>query len=88
MKHTSIYSIKKLSYGHWEIVVSQNFYKRKYPFSYSSTKYWRYTTTDSMAIDDYRSDDDRRSKRGLKQLIRITKLNGVSTNKSYRYDRY
>lgn len=63
--------------GHWEIVVERDNYSHKglWP-RMTSTTYFRYTTTDSMSVDDYRSDDERRQKRGEKSLIRQARVWG------------
>ena len=82
MTPIEIQSIKKVSYGHWEIILKQDYYKRKYPFTLSSSIYWKYTTTDSMMIDDYYSDEERRSNRGKKQIIKLVKMYGVRYTKN------
>lgn len=50
-------------------------YKGGFP-RFTSITYFRYTTTDSMSVDDYRSDDERRQKRGEKSLIRQARVWG------------
>ena len=74
---TQITNIKKVGSGHWSITVEKENYCRKYPYFISSLTIWSYTTTDSMSVDDYRSYDDRRQKRGEKSLIRQAKWWGT-----------
>lgn len=63
--------------GHWEIIVERDNYSYKGVWPrMTSTTYFRYTTTDSMSVDDYRSDDERRQKRGEKSLIRQARVWG------------
>lgn len=74
---TRISNIKKVGSGHWSITVEKENYCRKYPHFISSLTIWSYTTTDSMSIDAYYSDDSRRSKNGEKRLIFQAKNWGV-----------
>lgn len=73
---TYIVSITKTGSGHWRVVVERYNYSRCYPIRVTSVTRWTCITTNSMAIDDYRSDDERRVKRGEKALIRETKWRG------------
>lgn len=76
-----IKSIKKVGHGHFEIIVEQNNYKRKYPFGLSSVTTWKYTTNDTMLIDDFNDDNYAKSNKAKKILIKLTKLKGIKTIK-------
>lgn len=67
MKADYILIITKGS-GHWRVIVERYNYSPKTRFETSITR-WTVDTTDSMSIDDYRSDDTTRSKMGEKRLI-------------------
>lgn len=66
-------SISKTGAGHWRVVVEQTYWSRKGITRVTSRKVWTYTTTDSMAIDDYNSDDMARERKGEASLIRQAK---------------
>ena len=83
-KDTRITTISFKSSGHWEIIVRKYNWRRKYPFGISSITTWTHTTTVSMSVDDYRSDDDRRQNRGEKALIRQAKWLGIKEIEKYR----
>lgn len=68
----SLVSVRKCGYGHWDIVVERENFSRKNGV-FTSVTTWRYTTTDSMSVDDYKSEDYRRSRKGEKALIRQAK---------------
>ena len=65
----SLVSVRKVGSGHWDIVVERENFSRNNGVLTSVTT-WRYTTTDSMSIDDYKSEDYRRSRVGERALIR------------------
>ena len=76
-KDTFIQSIMSAGFGHWRvIVVHYNYGRGENRFRTTSTTEWEHITTDSMAIDDFRSDDPARQKRGEKALIRQAKRYG------------
>lgn len=77
---THIVSITKTGSGHWKVVAERYNYARCYPMRVTSVTRWTCLTTNSMAIDDYRSDDQRRVKRGEKALIREAKWKGFREN--------
>lgn len=79
---TSLVSVRKCGSGHWDIVVEREYYSRKNGVLTSVT-YWRYTTTDSMSVDDYNSEDSRRCCKGERALIRQAKWWGVKENVKY-----
>lgn len=83
LKNTRIRSIRIKGYGHWEIVVEQENWKRKHPYGLSSITMWTYTTTDSMSIDDYRSDDEKRINNGERRLIYQAKNFGDKEIETY-----
>lgn len=72
---TKITSISKVSYGHWKIVVEkQNFNKQCH---LSSVTKWKYTTTDSMLIDDYnRGESYAKVRQAENMLIYMAKKHG------------
>lgn len=72
-----IKSIKKVGHGHFEIIVEQNNYKRKYPFGLSSVTTWKYTTNLTYLIDDYKDDDWYKSRMAKIKIIRLVKENGM-----------
>jgi len=74
---TRITNINKVGSGHWSITVEKENYCRKYPYFISSLTFWTYTTTDSMSIDAYYSDNVHRVKDGEKRLIYQAKNKGV-----------
>lgn len=77
-KDTFIHKISKVGYGHWEVVVCHDNYGRgRNKYRITSVTMWKYVTTDSMSIDDFRSDDPVRQKRGEKALIRQAKMFGL-----------
>lgn len=84
---TEIVSLTKVGSGHWKVVVEKTNFKRKPIYHYgrnlSSIIIYTYVTTDSISVDDYRSDDDRRQKRGEKALIRQAKLWGTKEIEKY-----
>lgn len=55
-------SIEQTGYGHWK--VTTNYYNKDISA----------TITSATAIDDYRSDDEKRSKRGAMELRRLVIL--------------
>lgn len=77
---THIVNITKTGAGHWKVVAERYNYSRCYPIRVTSVTRWTCTTTNSMAIDDYYSDDQRQVKRGEKALIREAKWNGFREN--------
>lgn len=77
---TYIVSITKTSSGHWRVIAERYNYSRRYPIRVTSVTRWTHLTTNSMAIDDYHSDDKRRVKRGEKALIREVKWKGFREN--------
>jgi hypothetical protein len=85
---TEIVSLTKVGSGHWKVVVEKTNFKRKPIYHYgrnlSSVIIYTYVTTDSMAIDAYRSDDDHRIKDGEKALIRQAKWLGTKEIEKYR----
>lgn len=73
-----IKSIKKVGHGHFEIIVEQYNYKRKYPFGLSSVTTWKYTTNLTYLIDDYNDVNDwYKLRRARIKIIRLVKENGV-----------
>jgi hypothetical protein len=54
--------------GHWRVIVERYNYSPKTRITTSTTR-WTVVTTDSMSIDDYKSEDEKRYKRGEKRLI-------------------
>lgn len=84
---TEIVSLTKVGSGHWKVVVEKTNFKRKPIYHYgrnlSSIIIYTYITTDSVSVDDYRSDDDRRQKRGEKALIRQAKWLGTKEIEKY-----
>lgn len=82
-KDTRITTITFKGRGHWEIIVRKYNWRRTYPFGISSITTWTHTTTDSMAIDAYRSDDEHRIKNGEKALIRQAKWQGTKEIEKY-----
>lgn len=81
-KNTRIVTISKTGAGHWYIEVEKDNYS---PSSHRLTSIttWSYITTDSMAIDDYRSDDDQRVKEGEARLIWAAKTWGTKEINHY-----
>lgn len=63
-----ITSIQKTGAGHWLVTVERDNYSPK-TRNWTSTTRWTYTTTDSMAIDAYCSDDEDRQRDGEQRLI-------------------
>jgi hypothetical protein len=84
LQNTRIKNIHCTGRGHWRIIVEQEHWMRKYPFGLSSITLWEYTTTDSMAIDDYKSDDYQRQRNGEHRLIRQAKAYGTKIVERYR----
>lgn len=70
MKHITF--IKKTGYGHWLVNVEEVNHSRDNEYRVTSITRWEYTTTDSMAIGDYHSYDEKAAKKGEKALIRQT----------------
>jgi hypothetical protein len=85
---TEIVSVTFVGNGHWKVVVEKTNFKRKPIYHYgrnlSSIIIYTYVTTDSMSVDDYRSDDDHRQKKGEKALIRQAKWLGIKEIEKYR----
>ena len=72
-RNTTIKSIRKKSYGHWEVIVEQLCYTRRFPIKVSSVNIWTYTTSDSLLIDECVHDDNKKS---ISKLIYMTKKYG------------
>ena len=72
-RNTRIKSIRKKSYGHWEVKVEQLCYTRRWPIKISSINEWTYTTSDSLLIDECVHDDKKKS---INHLIYLTKKYG------------
>lgn len=70
---TEIISVTKVGSGHWKVIVEKTNFKRKPLYHYgrnlSTIITYTYVTTDSISIDDYKSEDDRRQRKGEKALI-------------------
>ena len=60
-------TIEQTGYGHWK--VTTNYYNKDISA----------IITNAPSIDDYRSDDERRSKRGAKELRRLVILKNYYT---------
>jgi hypothetical protein len=76
IRNTNIYSVSFLGRGHWKVIVTQIHFKRSNGL-YSSQTIWEKITTNSMAIDDYNSEDNTRRQRGYNVLLRETKMFGT-----------
>ena len=73
--------VSKIGAGHWLVLVERDNYSRNGAWRrLTSTTHYRYVTTDSMAVDDYQSEDDRRSRKGAKALIRQARWWGDKFN--------
>lgn len=72
---TEIESVLPKGYGHWEVICFRHNWSKGLRPCITSTSMWKYTTNDSMLIDDYKS--------GIKcaevQLIRKCKEYGHKT---------
>lgn len=73
---TEIETLHKVGSGQWLVVVRKTNYTRKGLFTTSSEIFYTYYTNDSMAVDDFRSDDKKRYLDGKKRLIRQAKTYG------------
>lgn len=73
---TEIETLHKVSSGQWLVVVRKTNYTRKGQFTISSEIFYSYYTNDSMAVDDFRSDDKKRYLDGKKRLIYQAKTYG------------
>ena len=73
---TEIETLSKVSSGQWLVVVRKTNYTRKGWFTTSSEIFYTYYTNDSMAVDDFRSDDKKRYLDGKKRLIWQAKTYG------------
>ena len=62
-------SVSKTGAGHWRVVVEQIYWSRKGDKRVTSRKVWRFTTTDSVSVDDYHCG----GRMGEKALIRQAK---------------
>lgn len=69
--------MRKTGAGHWHVVVEQEYWSRKGAARVTSIKRWEHTTTNSMAVDDYHSEDCARSRRGERALLRQAKWFGM-----------
>ena len=65
-------SILPSGYGHWKVTVKQYNFGRK-THHITSTSIWKYTTNDSVLVDEVKYEN---IKRADKDLIRKVKLNG------------
>ena len=77
LQNTFINRIDRTGSGSWKVVVERYYFHRNSPNNISSIVIYTYTTTDSMTIDDYYSDDRKRYLRGAKHLIQMAKLYGT-----------
>lgn len=68
--------ITPTGHGHWRVVVERYNFSPKDRRITSFTK-WTVVTTDSMSIDDYKSNDDKRCIRGERNLIWQAKTRGI-----------
>lgn len=75
-KNTRITTIRKTGAGHWYIEVEKDNYSPSTHYLTSVTT-WAHTTTDSMAIDAYRSEDNKRVRDGEARLIKAAKAWGT-----------
>lgn len=65
-----ITELRKVSSGAYRISVEKENYSRKFPMRLTSITRYTYTTTCMPDVDDFHSDDERRSARGERNLIR------------------
>lgn len=73
--NTSISSITKIGYGHWKVVVVKRNYNRECMLN--SITEWKYTTTDSMLIDDYNhGESNAKVRQAENMLIYMAKKHG------------
>lgn len=73
--NTSIDSITKIGYGHWKVVVVKCNYNKKGILS--SVTEWKYTTNDSILIDDYNhGESNAKVKQAENMLIYMAKKHG------------
>lgn len=82
-KYTEIKSIMPVGRGHFDIIVEQLNFQKKSPYKITSVTIWRHRTTNTTAIDDFRSDKITQSKNGENELIRCAKLYGTKTILKY-----
>lgn len=80
---TRITELTLIGSGHWRVVVEKENYSRKFPIRVTSITRWKYITTDTISVDDYRSDDYKRVNRGEKALIRQAKWWGDKSIEKY-----
>ena len=71
---TIISSVRKVGYGHWDVIVEQDNYKRKFPYTLSSKTQWKYRTNDSLLIDEHMHDG---TKGAYKRLVYMAKKYGT-----------
>lgn len=75
-----IESVRFVSSGHYRVTAYKYNYSRTYPIRMTSITRYEYLCTDMTTIDDYHSDDDRRNRRGERELIRLCKWWGDKSN--------
>lgn len=80
---THIQKISSVGRGHFQVVVEEDHFQRKYPYRITSITSWTHITTNTTAIDDYRSDDEKRHIKGRKKLIYEAKAYGAKTITKY-----
>lgn len=74
-----IETIRRSGSGCYDVKVIKPNYSRKYPYLRTSETVWVYRCECMPLIDDYRSDELKRSDRAEKHLIRLAKWRGDKT---------